>query len=222
MVPWVTVEGAQALGRQQGHPQTGFGITNNAPHATLRASGRALGGAALKRLKHAPTRLQEKIRPDSPDMAILPDPRCPRDPKLETPSDCMVYCDTVQGMQAFGRPQGSPRRVFGDNFLNCYTNGYSFRDICPSQTGSLHKLFMVNCCSVRLSSGRSPSNPVGVHFPAGLRLAAGPWNKQPLGILNRGACILLLHSVRTFARLVSDPLCCHVHIFLDGIDTKQT
>jgi len=44
---------------------------------------------------------------------ILPDPGCPRDPKVGSHSDCVVSWDTVGGIQALGCPQGPPQTGFG-------------------------------------------------------------------------------------------------------------
>ena len=43
---------------------------------------------------------------------ILPDPGCPRDPKVGSHSDCMVSWDTLGGIGAVVCPQGPPQAGF--------------------------------------------------------------------------------------------------------------
>ena len=44
---------------------------------------------------------------------ILPDPGCPRDPKVEPHTDRVVSWDTVGGIRVFVCPQGPPQAGFG-------------------------------------------------------------------------------------------------------------
>ncbi len=44
---------------------------------------------------------------------ILPDPGCPRDPKVESHTDPVVSWDTVGGIRALVCPQGPPQAGFG-------------------------------------------------------------------------------------------------------------
>ena len=44
---------------------------------------------------------------------VLPDPGCPRDPKVGSHSDCVVSWDTVGGIRALVCPQGPPQTGFG-------------------------------------------------------------------------------------------------------------
>ena len=45
--------------------------------------------------------------------SILPDPGCPGDPMVGSPSDSLVSWDTLGGIQALGCPQGPPHTGFG-------------------------------------------------------------------------------------------------------------
>ena len=44
---------------------------------------------------------------------ILPDQGCLGDPKVGPHTDCVASWDTVGGISALGRPQGSPQTGFG-------------------------------------------------------------------------------------------------------------
>ena len=97
MLSWDTVGGIQARGGLQGPLQTGAGVAQDGPVGVL---------AVLK----GKFWLENGGNFTS---WILPDPGCPRDPKVGSHSNCMVSWETVGGIQVLGCPQRPPQTGFG-------------------------------------------------------------------------------------------------------------